>query len=402
MTSTNQTSHELTLRMLNGMLSGVEFTLSAPRTLFYVGAAEGNATPSSDDIDVQSQASDTLYIPADSAGPNFSIVGSGENCRGDFGIELFETPVRVLEGRFQHPSTAGALVFAIKPAADEWCDAVLQYNGSTASLAVQAKPEKRRFQRLSGLLILLVSLAVLAAGAWQGWRYLDSSASARNRLSLDAMLQAPNHHFLVRQGRDQVFYVLANDEMDAAWAQQQLARSQFSHPVRVLSLQEEQARIGRWLDERHVNYFILRMPSLDHPCLVLSLERNNRDADSIRALQQAAQAAMPYAGQVELRWQSDALLVADAEARLDKLALVYSRQGDASHGLVYVLKGEIDDGALSQLRQQISEFERSYGERYVRFVLEQREDWLKGKSYKYGVNGYVQLGPRHWYFPKPL
>ena len=199
-----------------------------------------------------------------------------------------------------------------------------------------------------------------------------------------------------------MFYVLAENKMDAAWAQQQLARSGFDRPTRVLSIPAEQTRLYRWLNEHQVQYFLVRLKNLSAPVLVLSQERNAHDAASIRALQQGLLAATPYAAHIELAWQSDLLVAAEAKARLDKLALSYTREGDAAHSLVYVLKGEVDDGTLSQLRQQISEFEHDYGERYVRFVLEQREDWLKGKSYKYGANGYVQLSPRHWYFPKPL
>lgn len=400
MTSTNQLSQEFTLRLLNGMLSGVEFSLATARTLFCVGEtpAYDAGSPAGD---VQAQVENTLYIPAETSGPNFAILLDLDRQQGDFSVEVFEQPARIEALRYQTPCQIGNLVFALKPNAEGWSDAVLQYNASQPinRPVKTAKPHSRLL--LKSLLSLLL-LGILATGSSVAWRYLDKSASAREKISLDAMLQAPNHHFMIRQGRDQVFYVLAENEMDAAWAQQQLARSGFDRPTRVLSIPAEQTRLYRWLDEHQVQYFLVRLKSLNAPVLVLSQQRNARDAASLHALQQGLLATMPYAQTVDLVWQSDLLVAAEAKARLDKLALSYTCEGDAAHSLVYVLKGEVDDGTLSQLRQQIAEFEHGYGERYVRFVLEQREDWLKGKSYKYGANGYVQLSPRHWYFPKPL
>jgi hypothetical protein len=235
MTSTNQTSTEYTLRLLNGMLSTVEFSLTAARTQFCVGDApmhDGSETGH----EAQPADSGMLYIPAETPGPNFAIVLPLENSRGDFQVLLSEQPVRTLDGQFQLPCVAGQVVFAIKPAADAWSDAVLHYQPDISPAAGSQAVNPGRIRRVGKSLLVLLALSVFAVAAWQGWGYLDTSANNRHRLSLDAMLQAPNHHFTIRQGRDQVFYVLAQNEMDAAWAQQRLARGGFDHPVRVLSL----------------------------------------------------------------------------------------------------------------------------------------------------------------------
>lgn len=397
MNQINTVSQELTLRLLNGMLSGVEFSLQAERTVFIIGESSDHSASAADG-GVQAQADNCIYIPAETAGGSFAIQRSA--APGDFSIEFLTSPTRSEAGRFQTPCAVGPLRFAVKPGADSWSDAVLNFNQQLPHGGARSgMPLKTRGSLWLKALLSLVLISLLLAAGVALWPAPD----ARHDLqALNAMLQAPGHHFQVRQGRDRVFYVLADNEVDTAWGQQQVMRSGFDQPVRVLSVALEQARIGRWLDQQQVGYFVLRLTSMAKPTLVLSLERNPADAASLRALQQNLLGLMPYAEKLELQRQSDLQVIAEAESRLGKLALSYSREGTPENGLVYVLKGEIDDGTLSQLRQQIGSFEQAYGERYVRFVLQQREDWLKGKSYKYGVDGYVQLSPRHWYFPKPL
>lgn len=397
MNQTKTDTQELTLRLLNGMLSGVEFSLQAERTVFIIGeSSDGGALAA--DGGVQAQADNCIYIPAETAGGSFAILRSA--AQGDFTIEFLATPGRVEPGRFQSTCVAGALCFAVKPSTERWNGNVLNFDhqmsrGGVRS-AASAKPRGNLW--LKALLSLLLIGLLLAAGVAL-WPVADAR---HDQQALNRMLQAPGHHFQIRQGRDQVFYVLADNAVDAAWGQQQVMRSSFDRPVRVLSVVQEQARIGRWLDQQPLRYFLLRFSSLANPSLVLSLERNPVDAASLGRLQQKMLGLMPYAEKLDIQRQSDLQVIAEAEALLGKLALSYSREGNQQNGLVYVLKGDIDDGTLGQLRQQISAFEQTYGERYIRFVLQQREDWLKGKSYKYGVDGYVQLSPRHWYFPKPL
>jgi type III secretion system PrgH/EprH family protein len=246
---------------------------------------------------------------------------------------------------------------------------------------------------------VLLLLGVGAAALWSHFNRDDGMLQSEN---LARVLQDPNHRFQIRQGRDQVFYVLASSEPDAAWARQTLSRARLPLNLRVLSRAEEQQRIERWLETQGVNYFVLTLNQLQRPELLLSLERGALDSAAAQSLQQKMLLNMPYAESLAFSWLSDAMVLEQAQARLDRLALVYRRQGDPAQGLVFVLGGDIADGVLSQLRTQLNEFERAYGRHYVRFVLNLREDWLQGKSFKYGADGYVQQSPTHWYFPQPL
>lgn len=47
-------------------------------------------------------------------------------------------------------------------------------------------------------------------------------------------------------------------------------------------------------------------------------------------------------------------------------------------------------------------FSHKWGTRRVDFKIALRTDWLKGKSYREGGDGYVLLDHASWYFPQPL
>ena len=402
MTSQNTTSQNLTLRLLNGLLNGVEFSLQTGRTLFCVGDAQAFDAGERQDELALARASDALFIPGNGQGPNFTIEVGGEYASGDFSIEILSDPVRHVAGEFQQLCQAGALLFAVKPADATWNDAVLNRLDVAATVTATALPPvtpAAGVPRPSAkwILPLAVVLSTALAGV-AGWAYWHIESAPRQETTLARLLQGGAQRYAIRQGKDKVFYVLAHSETDAIWARQALSRQSIGQPVRVLTAASEQARIEHLLDERKVNFFAVRMDDPLSPAVVLSAERNGEMPD----LQAALLAAMPYARTLDLNRVADATVVADAQARLDKLALHYEKRETGPDGVVFVLSGDLADSALNQLQGPIAEFEHAYGTRYVRFVLELREDWLKGKSFKYGADGYVQLSSTHWYFPKPL
>ena len=57
-----------------------------------------------------------------------------------------------------------------------------------------------------------------------------------------------------------------------------------------------------------------------------------------------------------------------------------------------------EDSQLSQYSQYVEQFSQTWGDQYVHFSAEFRDDDLKEKSYKYGVDGYVTMGKFHWLF----
>lgn len=50
----------------------------------------------------------------------------------------------------------------------------------------------------------------------------------------------------------------------------------------------------------------------------------------------------------------------------------------------------MDDGEILRTRQFINEYTQKWGSNYVQFAIELKDDWLKGRSFLYGSDGYIK------------
>jgi len=81
--------------------------------------------------------------------------------------------------------------------------------------------------------------------------------------------------------------------------------------------------------------------------------------------------------------------------------LPYHRSAQAN-SITFTVQGALADTELQAVRDYVSGFYRQWGDRYVHFEIELHDDWLKGKSFQYGPQGYIKMTPSSWYFPKPI
>jgi len=120
-----------------------------------------------------------------------------------------------------------------------------------------------------------------------------------------------------------------------------------------------------------------------------------------RELETLLKNATPYAKAFVVRSADDRDLTRRAEQGLARLAVPYERQ-DKDASVTFTVQGSLQDTELSAVRDFVNEFYQLWGDRYVHFAVELKDDWLKGKSFQYGPKGYIKMTPSSWYFPKPL
>ncbi|ONC26355.1 hypothetical protein AQ914_04550 [Burkholderia pseudomallei] len=96
-----------------------------------------------------------------------------------------------------------------------------------------------------------------------------------------------------------------------------------------------------------------------------------------------------------------ATIDSDARALLATAGCPYRRVARAN-GATYQITGALSDETLASLQALVMQFSHKWGTRSIDFRVEMRTDWLKGKSYQDGSDGYVLLDPASWYFPQPL
>lgn len=386
--TTSSIAGQIVVRLLNSPLRGCEFLLQPGRTLFLVGpslAAPGQ---------LPELPADTLYVPLEQGGVNFELLIDGADLAHVTLRELYDAGGEERLVAFNQPLHVGALTLALRPEHLSWSPEVLGYPETDSP--VEAKPARRH--PVAAVVLATLTLVLLAGGGYWLW-----NSPQRQAAELNALLGQDRQRFQVLPGRNGVFYVAAHDERDSAWARQVIARGDYNRPAQVIHPEQENERIASWLADHYPSlaYYRLQLDNPLRPQLWLSRQRAPLNEAQRQQLGRSLAAIMPYAERVDVVALDDATAAQQAEAGLARQALPYSRS-DRADGVTFVIQGALDDGELLRARRFVDDYYRRWGGRYVQFAIELKDDWLKGRSFRYGAQGYVKMSPGHWYFPKPL
>lgn len=375
------------VRLLNGILKGCEYSLSARKTLFvcadYATLEREGAPPSFPE--------DAVLIPAEGGGVNFEIIytDSGQDLllrRLDDGgadaISLF----------YNQPVVVGALALAVRRADEAWADEVVNFQPGAPSRPPNPKSGGR-------VKWVYASVAATACAALFLFFLRSSDAQQREIVALTQQLGDETGKYRMFTGRDGVLYVLAANERDVAWGRQSLVRSKSSQSIKINSYAEEKQRIEQWLSQSFpaLHFHQLQLDNPAEPLLTVSRQRGQLDETLRATLSQGLLLQLPYAETIRFAEVDDAVVARQAEEGIKKLAINYSRI-DNQDSVTFVINGAIDDGERQRIRFFVEEYGQQWNGNYVQFAIELKDDWLKGKSFKFGHGGYVKVTSGHWYF----
>lgn len=372
------------LRLLNGPLQGSEFALEQPCTLFIVGplaALDDQEQP----ITVPAEA---IYLPSEQRA-NFEVLVDAHSLDGCRVRLLDSGQERFLD--YQQIHVIGELQIALRPSDEPWAPQVLG-----ASTRPREAWLSHRETRRWGLPVLAAAVLLTAvAGAWYGLR--DTSVS-----TVEKLVSGAAGPVRVVHGGGGGVYVFADNERDLNWARQVMTRNGHS-AERVLTPYMERSRLQQLLVERMPQLAWHRMDfsDLQRPQIWVSRQRNTLTPDFYKNLEQLLREATPYARSFTVHGADDQALARRAELALARLALPYERQ-DRADSVTFSIQGSLQDTELAAVRDLVNGFYRLWGDRYVHFAVELKDDWLKGKSFQYGPSGYIKMAPSSWYFPKPM
>lgn len=389
--SSNDLSNKIIIRLLNGPLLGCEFVLSPGRTLFIVG--DSSSLMMNDYL--PNLPRDTLFIPLEQGGSNFEVVFEDtepqnavlRKLSADGSDEDARSPI------FNQVLHIGKLAFALRLENQFWSSEVLDY----PNVIFSPKKTKKNSGYISTILALMIVTSLLVGGFWL-WTTPQQQAN-----ELGVLLGNEDQRFHVLFGRNKIFYIIANNERDVSWAQQVIARGESKEPVKVISSARENERVTRWLADNYpaIAYYRLQMDDPLQPELWVSRQRSIMSNDILEMLRKRLMTLLPYAEHVNIVSMDDSAAVHQAEVELKRNALPYSRS-DQNEGISFVIQGALNDGELLRAQKLVDDYYRQWGERYVHFSIELKDDWLKSYSFQYGDQGYVKISPENWYFPKPL
>lgn len=379
------------IRLLNGILKGCEYRLAAGKTLFISAnedVLDAHALPSFPE--------DSVLIPTEGVGVNFEVVVSSAAERPIILRNMAEAVAQEGVLATHVPITVGSLIFAVRRVDEDWSDDILNFQADKVIVPIPVPAVKRKLWRIVAAVAAAITLSsvilLLARGDLQ----------QREIVALSNQLSDEPGKFRIIPGRDGLLYVLTSAERDAAWGRQSLVRVKPAQPVVISTINEEIQRLDRWLK---LNYPALKMHQIKleqptEPVLVMSRQRSQLSETEMAALHKELIGQLPYAQNVRFEYLDDSAVAGDAEQGVKKLAIHYTRQDNADN-VTFVITGALDDGERQRIRLFVEDYLRRWDGQYVQFAVELKEDWLKGKSFKYGPQGYIKMTPGHWYFQRP-
>ncbi|AKJ99398.1 type III secretion system protein PrgH/EprH [Pseudomonas chlororaphis] len=382
---TTPTLQPCVLRILNGPLQGCEFALGEGTTVFVVGAVE-LLEEGALSAGVPAEA---IFVPLQTGGCNFEVLADQATPQG-VPLRVLGDSVEVRHAAFQARVQVGGLYIALRAQNEVWAPDLFKHPSAAPDHA--AAPIAWNSPRPRWIACGLV-LAALAIGLGFVARPGPAPETAVRALIAGASAQVQ-----VLGGRDGAVYVFVSSERDAGWSRQVLTR----HPGfegTVLLLEQERRRLEQVLIDHdpQLAWHVLDLKDPSLPRLWLSAQRNLLTPDSQARLLETLLAAAPYARDVLLQMQDDRTLADLAQGGLQRLSLAFSRV-EHSDSVTFAVEGNLQDAELAAARQYVDDFYRQWGDRYVHFTVELKDDALKGKSFQTGPQGYVKTGSSSWHF----
>ncbi|WP_413794738.1 MULTISPECIES: PrgH/EprH family type III secretion apparatus protein [unclassified Pseudomonas] len=382
---TASTLQPCVLRILNGPLQGCEFALGEGTTVFVVGAVEllGEGTLSA------SVPAEAIFVPLETGGCNFEVLADQITPQG-VPLRVLGDSVEVRHAAFQARVQIGGLYIALRAQDEAWAPEL--FNHPPAAPDPVAAPQAWRSPRTRWIACGLVLAALAVALGFV------AQPGPAPETDVRALIAGTSAQVQVLGGRDEVVYVFVSSERDAGWSRQVLTR----HPSldgTVLSLDLERRRLEQVLIDHdpQLAWHALDLKDPSVPRLRLSAQRNLLTPDSQARLIETLLVAAPYARDVVVQMQDDRVLADLAQGGLQRLSLAF-RRVEHSDSVTFAVEGNLQDAELAAAHQYVDDFYRQWGDRYVHFTVELKDDGLKGKSFQTGPQGYVKTSASSWHF----
>jgi|GEM_PF-3582480 len=386
-------------KVLSGSMNGIEFSLGSHS--YFMCANDATGGTNEELARSLEYAERTLYLPTAGAGHNF-VVNLADQVTDEEFVVTVSYPDRqeTLTFAFNAICHVEGIYFALKREGEAWSQdvtkgvlpatTIIEAEKETNQAAVKPSGWKSRW-----IIAIILTILVGTGGTIAWFKY--GAAPVPDSATTMLKQLGNNAGYSVQQGRDKTYYLFAQNEQLADWARRSISRMHSPESWKILTPQEERARLTRILERQNVAYFTIRLNDLDAPTLVLSSTRNATDPVTLKQIKKVLLDATPYAEKINIELKSDQDILRLAEEGLVALGFDY-QMTQSDSGVTLSSTMSAGDSRMSELNRFVSQFYRLWGRHYVHFSMELRDDALKEKSFKYGQDGYVNMGKSHWLF----
>lgn len=391
-------TRKVVIRLINGSLRGCEFTLAVGRTVFIVSHE--------DDIRLQHQGTitpdNTIYIPCNVSSSSFEIVVPEDKEKSLILHELNSELFTEKEIAANELIVIGEQKICWREEGDVFSDDVLSDAPEPQS---HTKNDHKDDVVVSGNKgwgwKFAVGFAIVGCISAASYSYFTETQ--RQITSVAELLDNKVGDYNIIYGKDDIIYILSESESVAQWAIQGMIRTPSPYRTKILTTSSEEQRIAKWIESNwpQVKIHRVRLDIPDHPVIEVSAERTKLTSAELKNFSTSVAKNINYATDISVNHISDQSIRRLAIDGLEKLSLSFTEVKNVN-STTFVIRGAIDDGEFERLKDFITQYSQIWKGEYVQFAMELKDDWLKGKSYKYGEKGYVKLSPGHWYFPRNI
>lgn len=393
------------VKVLSGSMNGIEFSLGSHAYFICVGdAAEGQENLAKN----WEYAERTLYLPTTKPGHNFVL---------DLADQVTEEGFEVTVNNPDQPETlhfafnvichVEGVYFALKREGEAWSQDVLKGELPVPAKQIEAEkiPSSKIVTRSVGssnwkypvVIAAGLSLLVGLSGTVAWSKYHHDASSSQSTVHLMQQIVGNNVGYSAQQGRDNQYYLFAQNSQQAEWARRSAARSDATAAWKIQTPEEEEARLARVLDRNNIAFFTIRFNDLTAPTVIMSSTRNATDQAGLESVKKQLLDAMPYAKKVNVELKSDQEILSMAEEGLVGLGFEY-QMTHSDRGVTLLSSISSSDDRMAEYNQFVSKFYRLWGRHYVHFSVALHDDAYKDKSFKYGDGSYVKMSKSHWVF----
>lgn len=379
------------IRLLNTSLKGSEYNISSSNLRVVVLKPEDMVLE-----DDTLNDDNLLIVPDDEISSSFTLLwnptGQSELRDIDGNFILHVKPQDVIEYQ--------GVYFSIKPTSDLfWSETVLKFD-----IAKHLKPEagEGRGKRRNMLPLVLILPMVITLMIFSYYHFSNEDKSRVDEIA--SLIHEYNDGLKIITGRDKKVYVFVDSTKDYTWVKQAIGKRKPSFDVIIINESSERRRIASYLTANfpEIKYHFVDLDNPSSPVVILSRERNSEsDEILLKKVNSLLMQHTTYPNEFRTKRLSDSIVADYAEQGLRKITQGYSKvqNKDSVH---FMNKGTLQDNELNELKYFISNFNAQWLGGYISFSVELEKDWLKGKSFQYGSEGYVKMNNSHWYFPAPI
>lgn len=189
--------------------------------------------------------------------------------------------------------------------------------------------------------------------------------------------------------------ILVTKNNIADWVKQRLVNVNYNKKTSVYLVNNFENEINKKF--RMLDIPILKVDLNTYELITVRLLSTNNNIKNTEVVKNFISKEVPYIKNVKI-------LFYDGNSLMKKAIKGIQKSGVKYYSITYpennniIIKADLNDEQLYEISSFIDSFKKIWGDNYIEFSVLLATDYLSGKSFMTGKDGYILLNNNHWYF----